>query len=65
MASVMTVGFIVLMVGAATPAQASPEPKVLYSVGQDKVAQDFQEASGCRLTPCLVNKYAAIRLQHD
>lgn len=61
---VMGIVVFALIVCGVTPAQATVEPKVLYSVGQDKNRHDFQEASGCRLTPCLINKYAAIQLPH-
>lgn len=57
--------FFLLMVFSSTFVQATREPKVLYSIGPDKVVHGFQEASGCRLTPCLVNKYAAIRLPQN
>ncbi len=43
---------------------AAPTPKLDYAVGATKYDQNFLDAASCQFSPCVINKFAAIKLDH-
>lgn len=54
--------FVVFLAATGFSAQSRANLKIFYDTGAKKTVQNFQDAAACQATPCIVNKYAAIRL---
>lgn len=54
--------FVFIFLLATGQALAEKPPKLDYAVGKSKHDQNYLDASSCQFSPCVINKFAAIKL---